>query len=279
MGKHSRSCYTSRTKLVRPRISWISMGKTIRNTFGIWMGESPELGMYVRTSGTRIISVSMWRTSKMAGKKQKVTPTWKWWWKCGYWRTHIISWPCVLWMRCYKFAHIVWSSIIRIAVGETVRRGLIRTWIGESIKWRMHVRCMFVHRKQGLFSSFVRWTWHSSTESEVISLDAGLRLDGLFAPDLWGIVIKVLRSTNNNVQPNQNGILETGATLHSKTKTQIVKRKHKVINCLMWIMYTLTHILLMTSLSCVFSKTMRQWSTWCSKVDVQRWETCQEPTE
>ena len=42
---------------------------------------------------------------------------------------------------------------------------------------------------------------HSSTESDIISLDAGLRMDGLPALDLWDIVIDVLRSTNNNVQP------------------------------------------------------------------------------
>ena len=34
---------------------------------------------------------------------------------------------------------------------------------------------------------------HSSTESEIISLDAGLRIDGLLAFDLWDVVIEVLR--------------------------------------------------------------------------------------
>ena len=42
---------------------------------------------------------------------------------------------------------------------------------------------------------------HSSTESEVISLDAGLRMGGLFVPDLWDIVIEVLRTTEDNTQP------------------------------------------------------------------------------
>ena len=35
---------------------------------------------------------------------------------------------------------------------------------------------------------------HSSTESEIVSLDAGLRMDDLLALDLWDIVIEVLRS-------------------------------------------------------------------------------------
>ena len=41
---------------------------------------------------------------------------------------------------------------------------------------------------------------HSSTESEIISLDAGLRMDGLLALDLWDTVIEVLRSTNNTAR-------------------------------------------------------------------------------
>ena len=32
---------------------------------------------------------------------------------------------------------------------------------------------------------------HSSTESEIISLDTGLRLDGLFALDLWDLIVSV----------------------------------------------------------------------------------------
>ena len=42
---------------------------------------------------------------------------------------------------------------------------------------------------------------HRSTESEVISLDAGLRVDGLPALDLCDIVIEVLRSTKEKTQP------------------------------------------------------------------------------
>ena len=68
---------------------------------------------------------------------------------------------------------------------------------------------------------------HRSTESEIISLDAGLRMDGLPALDLWDMVIEVLRSTNT-VQPNHVGIKETGACIHSKTTTQNVKRRQKI---------------------------------------------------
>ena len=69
---------------------------------------------------------------------------------------------------------------------------------------------------------------HSSTESEIISVHGGLRMDELLALDLWGIVNEVLHSTNDSVQPTHTTIQETGATHHSKTKTQKVKRRQKV---------------------------------------------------
>ena len=36
---------------------------------------------------------------------------------------------------------------------------------------------------------------HSSTESEIISLDAGLRLDGIPALDSWDLIVSVLGNT------------------------------------------------------------------------------------
>ena len=39
---------------------------------------------------------------------------------------------------------------------------------------------------------------HSSTESEIISLDAGLRLDRIPALDLWDLIVLVLRNTTHN---------------------------------------------------------------------------------
>ena len=35
---------------------------------------------------------------------------------------------------------------------------------------------------------------HSSTESEIISLDAGLRLDGILALDLWDLIFLSLET-------------------------------------------------------------------------------------
>ena len=39
---------------------------------------------------------------------------------------------------------------------------------------------------------------HSSTESEIISLDAGLRLDGILALGLWDLIVLVLGNTIQN---------------------------------------------------------------------------------
>ena len=36
---------------------------------------------------------------------------------------------------------------------------------------------------------------HSSTEAEIISLDAGSRMDGISALDLWDLVVEVFHST------------------------------------------------------------------------------------
>ena len=60
---------------------------------------------------------------------------------------------------------------------------------------------------------------HSSTESEIISLDAGLRLDGMPALDLWDLIVAVLHG--NAYQSNQArwdpcpNLLEVRSTLHT----------------------------------------------------------------
>ena len=38
---------------------------------------------------------------------------------------------------------------------------------------------------------------HNSTGSEIISLDAGLRLDGITALDLWDLIVEVLGNTES----------------------------------------------------------------------------------
>ena len=56
MGKHSRSCGSSRTKSVRTPTRWSLVGKTVRrSSIGNWMEKRTELGMPVCESKTMII--------------------------------------------------------------------------------------------------------------------------------------------------------------------------------------------------------------------------------
>ena len=67
---------------------------------------------------------------------------------------------------------------------------------------------------------------HSSTESEIISLDAGLRLDGIPALDLWDLVIEVFRSSpnqsnNTKDQIRGNSSRNTTSNKHTQNQTKV----------------------------------------------------------
>ena len=64
---------------------------------------------------------------------------------------------------------------------------------------------------------------HSSTESEIISLDAGLRLDGIPALDLWDLIVAVLGNTNQS-HKGQGELLMNKREVRSPPRT-IQKRK------------------------------------------------------
>ena len=99
---------------------------------------------------------------------------------------------------------------------------------------------------------------HSSTESEIISLDAGLRMCGLRALELWDIVIEVLRSIKTMYNPNIQGTRKLGQFLIPKPRPSMSKENRRLSKWMMWIMYSQTHILLKMSLSC----TTKLWSGW-----------------
>ena len=69
---------------------------------------------------------------------------------------------------------------------------------------------------------------HSSTESEIISLDAGLRLDGMPAVDLWDLIVAVLGNTPQNRivrgDPlwNEREVCSPPHTIHKHKKSQRV---------------------------------------------------------
>ena len=73
---------------------------------------------------------------------------------------------------------------------------------------------------------------HSSTELEIISLDAGLRLDGIPALDLWNLIDAVLGNTiqsnkaSGDLCPNQREVRSTPHTIQKR------KQSRGVINIL-----------------------------------------------
>ena len=65
---------------------------------------------------------------------------------------------------------------------------------------------------------------HSSIESEIISLDAGLRLDCSPALDLWDLAIEVLGMTQRTSKPTQ------ACTRETIVKTQITPKIEQVLD-------------------------------------------------
>ena len=57
---------------------------------------------------------------------------------------------------------------------------------------------------------------HSSTESEIISLDTGLRLDGLLALELWDLIVSVLGNVSR--VSDRSGKLDND--VHKRHKSQ-----------------------------------------------------------
>ena len=71
---------------------------------------------------------------------------------------------------------------------------------------------------------------HSSTESEIISLDAGWRLDGITALDLWDLIVAVLGNTNQSHKEQDDPLMnkrEVRSTYHTIQKR---KQSQGVIN-------------------------------------------------
>ena len=77
---------------------------------------------------------------------------------------------------------------------------------------------------------------HSSTEDEIISLDAGLRMDGIPALDFWDLVTEVLHSSSNQLRKskeNVHGILphDTPSSKQAKNKVQAPNQHNDLESC------------------------------------------------
>ena len=66
---------------------------------------------------------------------------------------------------------------------------------------------------------------HSSTESEIISLDAGLRLDGIPALDLWDLIVLVVGNTTQNHDRTERPVV-------CRDTNHVRKQSGRVINVL-----------------------------------------------
>ena len=83
---------------------------------------------------------------------------------------------------------------------------------------------------------------HSFTESEIISLDAGLRMDGILVLDLWDVVIEVFHSSKNTRQAVRDHCrkeqVDRQVSRH-RGRNEIRKRNdtatETLMNCLLWI--------------------------------------------
>ena len=72
---------------------------------------------------------------------------------------------------------------------------------------------------------------HSSTEAEIISLDAGLRLDGLPALDLWDLIVAVLLgNTNQTNQARGDPCTNLREVRAAPDKLQKCKKSHGMID-------------------------------------------------
>ena len=73
---------------------------------------------------------------------------------------------------------------------------------------------------------------HSSTESEIISLDAGLRLDGIPALDLWDLIVSVLGNTTQNHDRTVRPVVSTSEICSPPHTIHKRKQSRRVINVL-----------------------------------------------
>ena len=100
---------------------------------------------------------------------------------------------------------------------------------------------------------------HSSTQAEIISLDAGLRMDVIPALDLWDLVIEVFHSSSNQSkktkdQARGDSSRNTTSNKHTQNQTE-VPTKHNNLELL--IMFRRTRSLLNSVRCSTFLRTLK----------------------
>ena len=71
---------------------------------------------------------------------------------------------------------------------------------------------------------------HSSTESEIISLNAGLRLDGIPALDFWDLIVSVLGNTTQNHDRTGRPVVNKSEACSPPHAIHKRKQSQRVIN-------------------------------------------------
>ena len=101
---------------------------------------------------------------------------------------------------------------------------------------------------------------HSSTESEIISLDAGLRMDGIPALDLWDLIVAVLHGNANQSNQARGDLCTNQREVRSAPHTlQKLKKSHGMIDDLDNVdLFPQASILLIRKLCCMCLKTTKQ---------------------
>ena len=115
----------------------------------------------------------------------------------------------------------------------------------------------------------------------IFSLDAGSRMDGILALDMWDVWSKFQHTTNPKEFCNRRQTQGSSGKLLARVLHQVEKRSpecwkdvksrssdHKRNFFSMW-----------SAVRCTFLKTTKLWSRWSSKDEVQWWDMCQEPKE
>ena len=163
--------------------------------------------------------------------------------------------------------------------------------------WRLkvNIRCTLAHFRKSHFRA-ISWMCkeqtsvsHSSTKAEIISLAAGLRMDGIPALDLLDLVREVfqcspnqLNNTKGQVQGNLSS--NTTSNKHTQNKTKVPPQhdnfdlnnvdcvpsnaKFSRFGAVLYICGAV-HLLRIT----------KPWSKWSSKAEVQQWDMYPERTE
>ena len=191
----------------------------------------------------------------------------------------MIDYNIVMWVIQFNTADWVFSKTLTFA-GDFEDSKSTSGWILCIFGSRTCVPKSWMCKKQTS-------VYHSSTGSEIISLDAGLRMDGITTLDLWDVVIEVLHSSNNvpPIQkistPKSKPRGAAGNCVRDNVRNiRLMKECDRNVHQLSELDYVTTnaHIILREKPSYAFLKTTKLWSRLSSKEEVRWWDTRLEPT-